>query len=271
MPNILDHKIQHSAPGSKSISANANALIGHKPNTHGSFAQQLTQMRNAAAGEREAFNPNKLFQEETQLQDQVNTNISNSNSTQKQQAAALFAPDFTQDAKQEQELKEIRDHEIDKELKQHRNAEEASKDAKEIDRKFGKSSETQVADAGQLNHKQVTEAMREGNVAQQDAPNNNDSGSRKKQLENWEDLAPKIVEDPINRAVRIDIPGLNDIETLIVRMNPSGVGIQAVGSKDAMSRLMSSESELAKKLREHNITLDSLKAFDGNVLRKGKA
>ena len=84
-------------------------------------------------------------------------------------------------------------------------------------------------------------------------------------------FAPKVVEDPVNKAVRIDIPGMNDIETLIVRMNRGAVGIQVVGSKDAMGRLMSGESELAKKLREHNIVLDSLKAFDGDVLRNAAA
>lgn len=268
MVSTLDTKqINHSAPRSRTISAGANTLInGHKAPINGSFAQQLNQMRHAAAQERTGFNPNKLVTEETQLLDQANSNLHNSNSTSKQQASSLLVSDLTKDAEAElKQLRELREHETEKEIKHLRSAEESTKDAEEISSKFAKS-ETTVADVGQLNHKQVTEAIREGNMAQQDAPNN-DSGSRRKQLENWEDLAPKVVEDPINKAVRIDIPGINDIETLIVRMNRGAVGIQVVGSKDAMGRLMHGESELAKRLREHNIVLDSLKAFDGNILR----
>ncbi len=269
MASILDTKqINHSASGSRSrpISAGANALInGHKAPTHASFAQQLTQMRNSAAQERAGFNP-KQATDEAQLLDQANSNLSDSNSISKQHASSLLVSDSIKDTEAElKQLKELRDNEVEKEIKHLRSNEESTKDAEEIASKFSKS-ETTVADVGQLNHKQVTEAIREGNVAQQDSPNN-DSGSRRKQLENWEDLAPKVVEDPVNKAVRIDIPGINDIETLIVRMNRGAVGIQVVGSKDAMGRLMSGESELAKKLREHNIVLDSLKAFDGNVLR----
>ncbi len=272
MVSTLDTKqINHSAPRSRTISAGANALVnGHKVPTHSSFAQQLNQMRHAAAQERTGVDPNKLVTDESQLTDQINQALHNSNSTTKQHASSLVASDLTKDTETElQQLRALREHEVEKEIKHIRSAEESTKDAEEISSKFNRS-ETTVADAGQINHKQVTEAIREGNMAQQDSPNN-DSGSRRKQLENWEDLAPKVVEDPVNKAVRIDIPGMNDIETLIVRMNRGAVGIQVVGSKDAMGRLMSGESELAKKLREHNIVLDSLKAFDGDVLRNAAA
>jgi hypothetical protein len=266
--NILDTKqVNHSAPRSRTISAGANALAhGHKAPGHLSFAQQLTQMRHASAQER-VLDPNKLVSDETLIKDQIDQTIHNSNSTTKHHAEASLVADATDDEEAKlRRLEESRDHDVEYEINNMRNVEEATMDSEEISSKFNHS-ETVAADVGQLNHKQVTEAIREGNVAQQDSPSN-DSGSRRKQLENWEDLAPKVIEDPINKAVRIDIPGINDIETLIVRMNRGAVGIQVIGSKDAMGRLVSGESELAKKLREHNIVLDSLKAFDGDAVRQ---
>lgn len=269
MANILDTKqINHSAHKSRPIATTANTLIGgNKLPAHRSFAQQLTQMRQTAAQERSGIDPNKLVTEETLIKDQIDRNIHNSNSTTKHHAEASLAADSTEDIETKlKRLKESKDNDTEHEINTIRNFEEATMDAEETSSKFHHS-ETVTADVGQLNHKQVTEAIREGNIAQKDAPNN-DSGSRRRQLENWEDLAPKVIEDPVNKAVRIDIPGINDIETLIVRMNRGAVGIQVIGSKDAMGRLIGGESELAKKLREHNIVLDSLKAFDGDALRQ---
>lgn len=269
MSNILETKqFNHSAPKSRSISAHANSSItGHKAPSHGSFAQQLTQMRHTSAQERAGIDPNKLVTDETLIKDQVVEQIHHGHTSAKQSAEASVVADLTEDEEMKlRHLEELREYDAEHEINNIRNFEEAMMDAEETSSKFHHS-ETLAADVGQLNHKQVTEAIREGNVAQQDSPNN-DSGSRRKQLENWEDLAPKVIEDPVNKAVRIDIPGINDIETLIVRMNRGAVGIQVIGSKDAMGRLIGGESELAKKLRDHNIVLDSLKAFDGNALRQ---
>ena len=118
------------------------------------------------------------------------------------------------------------------------------------------------------NQKQATEAVREGNVEQQQAQQEQ-ANDRKQQLANWDELAPRIIEDPLNRAVRIDIPGVVDVETLIVRMKQNSVSIQAVGSKSAMDSLQARESELSQKLRSHNVTLGQLQAFDKASLGGG--
>jgi len=164
-------------------------------------------------------------------------------------------------------LKEMRDKEESVEQAKHNNFEESNRLAEEIADKYSKS-ETTMAAAAQENNKVLTEAYREGNVAQEQTAHH-DSNDRKKQLAKWEELAPRIIEDPKNRAVRIDIPGLNDVETLIVRMKQDSVHVQIVGDKSTMERLQSSESELSRKLRDHNVKLASLQAFDSASVNQG--
>jgi hypothetical protein len=145
---------------------------------------------------------------------------------------------------------------------------ESNKSAEDIQNKFS-TNESTLANVGQENQKQITEAVREGNLGQQQQ-NQDNSNDRKKQLANWEDLAPRVTEDPKNRAVRIDIPGLPEIETIIVRMQGGKVSIQTVGDGRTMGRLQSREQELVARLSSHNISLESLKTFDSEVLNKGK-
>ncbi len=155
-------------------------------------------------------------------------------------------------------LKDLRDSDQVKEQLQARSSEEAARTSEELTAKYS-STETQVAQVAQVNEKQITEAMQQGNVDQNQQQDANDRGT---QLENWDELAPRIVEDAVNQAVRLDIPGLKDIETLIVRMNGGKVSIQAVGSDKTMAALQSQEAILAGVLAQHNVSLGSLQAID---------
>lgn len=135
-----------------------------------------------------------------------------------------------------------------------------------------KTSEAAMADASQANQKQVNDAIKEGNVDEQRA-REEEANSRKQQLANWQELAPTIVEDIKNRAVRIDIPGLTDVETLIVRMkSANAVDIQAVGSKAAMDMLRNAKGALGARFAKHGMKVNDLKTFfSGDVNKEGNA
>lgn len=262
MVQILDYKQINKQP----LQNNANSLInGHKPSPNSkSFANELAMMREAAS---QARSDTKSFTQNKELT--PNQNLQN-NTNEKQTVVTM--PGFSQAINQEAEteLKQLRKQEENKEKSKTQNQEESQKESRELANKFG-NSESLNAQVGQVNHKQVTEALREGNIAEQEAQYRDSSNERKRQLANWEELAPTIIEDPVNRAVRLDIPGVEDVETLIVRMNKNGVGVQIVGSKGAMEQLIATESELAKRLHAYSIGLDKFQAFDGEALRKAKA
>lgn len=244
------------------VQQNANSLIhGRKPAAgHKSFANEFVAVRQELAQARTA--PNPTLVEQTQV---AKPTSQSPTETQAQTVMPGFSQSIAQDVKTQ-----MRKQELEREVSKVQRSEESLEDAHELSNKFN-SSEAVSAQVGQVNHKQVTEALREGNLAEQEANYQDSSNERKRQLANWEELAPSIIEDPNNRAVRIDIPGINDLETLIVKMNHGKVGIQLVGSKDAMNQLMASEAELASKLSKHKIALEKFQAFDGDMLRKAQA
>lgn len=245
-------KIDHRLSNELISGLNSNSLIARGPANPNqkSFANELTKMREATAAERESLTDldapvvepsSKAIQEEPEINLGVNL------------------------VKEVQDrIKDIRDKEVQKEQFIDQAQEETQRLSEEFESKAHRS-ETLKAEVSQGNSKTITEAVKEGNVAPQEY-NHYDANERKRQLANWEDLAPKIIEDSVNKAIRIDIPGIYDIETLIVRMNKNAVSVQAVGSKDAMDRLHNGQSELASILRKHDINLSSLSVYDADVL-----
>jgi len=230
-----------------------------------SFASELAALQ-ANSDEDKTAGLQESIQEE-QLVD-PNTFKPISHTRQKNTLGIMEASSEEISEKLKMKLKEMRDKEESVEQVRHNNFEESNRLAEETADKYSKS-ETTMAAAAQENNKVLTEAYREGNVAQEQTTYN-DSNDRKKQLARWEELAPQIIEDPKNRAVRIDIPGLNDVETLIVRMKQDSVVVQVVGEQSTMERLQSSQSELSKTLKEHNVKLASLQAFDSTKVNQGK-
>lgn len=262
-PHVVNHSQAHTTSRSP-------LTQGRNLNQYKSFASELNQMRQAHGNHREGFKPELINanKEETKTPNQeiFTQSLVQTNPIHKARLA-MGAESVVSQA--ELKLKELNDKDKLEEIHKTKREEESLEDSEKLSEKFHQSEST-IAANGQSHFKQVTEAVREGNVAQQEYSQDS-SKERRKQLANWEDLAPRITEDPMNKAVRLDIPGINDIETLIVRMKPSGIAIQVVGSKDTMTRLANSESELVTKLRTHNIALDGLQVFDGELLRRAKA
>jgi len=256
-----------------SAAANANQLINHgvtnnKANGKLSFANEFIKVQqeekefNQQNFDQASINNNDKFEATKTIKPTTAQHLSVLNNLSEQ-----FHKTSLKEA--QTKLKEIRDEEDKLETFHSIHNEESHAEAVEITDKFSTHENTK-AQAMQDHQKTVTEAVMEGNVAPKEQ-NHQDGNDRKKQLSNWEELAPRIIEDSKNRAVRIDIPGLNDLETIIVRMRGGNVLIQATGSKEVMQRLQANESELSRKLRTHNISLESLQAFDSASLKRRTA
>lgn len=245
---------------------NANSLInpgaGLKTLQKGnlSFAQEFARLQTLAGNERDDM---KAFADAGLDEQPIIDN------TAKKHLHSNFTALINQasGAEAEMKLKSLRDEDAVREIKKVNEAEEGIQDAEEVSSKY-QTNETVKASVSQENQKAIVNAVREGNVAQQESQNQNDGNERKRQLANWEDLAPRVTEDTINRAVRIDIPGLNDVETIIVRMKRDAVSMQVVGSKDAMERLHLNQAELVRNLKDKNVKMASLQVFDGEIVRK---
>lgn len=246
------------------LNQGANAFIAKGPN-QGSFANEMQKLNDANQFiQQNNDDPNFSSKQEALSPDQEFAKFQNVLS----KALANKGLDFDSLTPELKEKLALMQDAVKQEVIKRQGQEESAKSAEDLQNKFS-SSESTTANVGQENQKQITEAVRESSMANQEQVN--DQGDeRKKQLANWEDLAPRVTEDPKNRAVRIDIPGLPEIETVIVRMQGSKIAIQTVGEGKIMNKLQSREKELVNKLSAHNISLDSLKTFDSQALKKGK-
>jgi len=260
---FIANQMNFKASGPQNL--NANSLISNsstKTQNKLSFANEFIKVQHEAKTQRD----NQSFNQQL---DNQNFNPKEATTKNQNPVSSNFSSGFANQFEQsiQKDLKQVRDKEASKETQKNIFREESNKDSHELHAKYN-SSEATMANAVQEHHKQATEAVREGNVAEQQAAYDH-SKERKRQLANWEDLAPRIIEDPKNRAVRIDIPGLADLETIIVRIKQGEVSIQTVGEKYTMEKLQSNQAALSKKLREHNIQLGTLQTFDSALVSSG--
>ncbi len=264
MPSLVDHNPNLLRAGIK-LQANAvqmplNGQTRLQASQQMSFANQFAQIKHEAASERDleqmAQMPQFAQEQESKPSTEFKTGIfSNLNTKLEDQSTETILKSLKREEyRREQDLKA------------------ASETEKHSSRELAQTlsdSETVRATNVQAHQAEVHDAVREGNVAEREAQQHN-GNDRKKQLANWEDLAPRITEDIKNRAVRIDIPGLNDIETLIVRMQKNQVTVQVVGDGKVMDALQSREAELKSRLASKNIQLADFQAFDARRLNKRK-
>ncbi len=231
-----------------------------------SFVQEMAAL---LANGQEIPDELKAKMDEMGLSDQINNEpnaqgkrINNSRATVKGHEALTDVEDSLNKAQVDKE--NLRQEDVRKAFSQSR-AEEQEERVSEEKKHYYSSNEATIATAAQENSKSITEAAREGNVAQQEQRQSEDS-SRQQQLANWELLAPRLIEDSANRAIRLDIPDVEDIQTVIVRMGQSGVTIQAIGSEDMVNSFSTREGVLRSALAKKNVKLDSVTAFDAKAM-----
>lgn len=231
-----------------------------------SFAQEMAAL---LADGQEIPDEMKAKMEEMGLSDQIN-NESNaqgkktntSRATMRSSEALTGTEESLNKAQADKE--NLRQEDVRKAFNQSRSEEHAERVSEEK-KHYYSSNEAAIATAAQENSKAITEAAREGNVGQQEQRQSED-GSRQQQLANWELLAPRLIEDSVNRAIRLDIPDVEDIQTVIVRMGQSGVTIQAIGSEDMVNSFSTREGVLRSALAKKNVKLDSVTAFDAKAM-----
>lgn len=249
------NKLQHQPQAKLSNNALLRNKNGQNKNPSAlSFKNQLAQVQEQAGAER---NNNPFVDQRLQQQ--------STGEGQKEVQANNFSAANTEGLTEEQqkmlgELQQMRQDDLKKETRRKVSSETEKYSSEDLAQKTSES-ENSKANASQANQKQITEALREGNQAQQQA-NYQDANDSRKHLENWEELAPKVVEDIKNRAVRIDIPGIKNVETLIVRMQGNSVSIQVVGDEKSMAALQKQESLLAALLARKNVNMAGLQAID---------
>lgn len=98
---------------------------------------------------------------------------------------------------------------------------------------------------------------------------NQDSGqkaSRSKILSLWERVAPTVSEDSFRKSVRIDIPLLNDVRTLILRMNSDrSISASLLGSEAMADLIRQNKDKLEKNLKDHNLTLREFRTYHSEL------
>jgi len=81
-------------------------------------------------------------------------------------------------------------------------------------------------------------------------------------LELWEKMAPTVTEDPMKKAVRLDIPLLNDVQALVLRIHPDrSISASLLGSKEMLDLVKLNKDRLDRNLRHHNLSLRELNGY----------
>lgn len=90
--------------------------------------------------------------------------------------------------------------------------------------------------------------------------------SKSQMLNVWEKYTPSVTEDITKKSVRIDIPLLNDVQALVLRLNPDrSLTASLLGSK-AMSKLIKeNKDKLDRNLRHHHLSLREFNTYNSEL------
>lgn len=81
-------------------------------------------------------------------------------------------------------------------------------------------------------------------------------------LEHWEKYAPTVTEDITKRSVRLDIPLLNDVQALVLRMHPDRtISASLLGSKEMGELIKQNKDKLDRNLRHHQLSLREFNTY----------
>ena len=78
----------------------------------------------------------------------------------------------------------------------------------------------------------------------------------------WEKFAPTVTEDLTRKAVRIDIPLINDVQAIVLRMHPDrSITASMLGSHEMGELLKQHKDKLVKNLRHHHVSLREINTY----------
>ena len=78
----------------------------------------------------------------------------------------------------------------------------------------------------------------------------------------WEKFAPTVTEDVTKKSVRIDIPLINDVQAIVLRMHPDrSISASMLGSHEMGELLKQNKDKLDRNLRHHQLSLREFNAY----------
>ena len=90
--------------------------------------------------------------------------------------------------------------------------------------------------------------------------------TKSQMLAAWEKFAPTVTEDVTKKAVRIDIPLINDVQAIILRMHPDrSISASLLGSYEMGELLKQNKDKLDKNLRHHHLSLREFNAYKSDL------
>lgn len=93
-----------------------------------------------------------------------------------------------------------------------------------------------------------------------------DQGQRRatksQMLAAWEKFAPTVTEDLIKKAVRIDIPLINDVQAIVLRMHSDrSITASLLGSYEMGELVKQHKDKLDRNLKHHHLSLREFNAY----------
>lgn len=85
-------------------------------------------------------------------------------------------------------------------------------------------------------------------------------------LANWERFTPYLTEDATKKSVRIDIPLLEDIQALVLRLHPDkSITASILGSGAIVELVRQNKDKLDRNLKHHNLSLREFNGYTSEV------
>ena len=86
--------------------------------------------------------------------------------------------------------------------------------------------------------------------------------NKSQMLAAWEKFAPIVTEDVTKKAVRIDIPLINDIQAIVLRMHPDrSITASLLGSYEMGELVKQHKDKLDRNLKHHHLSLREFNAY----------
>lgn len=96
--------------------------------------------------------------------------------------------------------------------------------------------------------------------------------TRSQLLALWENFAPFITEDVTKKSVRIDIPLLNDVQALVLRIHPDkSITASLLGSKAMGELIKQNKDQLNRNLKHHNLSLREFNTYRSELTFNNEA
>lgn len=99
-------------------------------------------------------------------------------------------------------------------------------------------------------------------IIQPDSQGQGKKYNRAQMLSVWERLAPTVTEDATKKSVRLDIPLLNDVKAIVLRMHSDRSITASVLGSDMMTDLIQkNKAKFDKNIRHHGLTLREFNTY----------